>query len=329
MTKTEFQDLLHRYSSSTRTEAEKILILEKQYPYSQLLHSLAARLSKDHSFSNQQTELQLAAVYSADRHVLKEIMSKSMSLLVDEGNKLTVDVNSAIDSIDYADEVMHDLERLHELKHNFEMTFVDLPKQEIKRVMEIKSEVPVDEPKPVRKPPVPPKRIAGEKSKAQRIKEIVKARNLSLVKPVEPSKISSSKHKSDQTGKQKDQKHGTHNIGKKRTSSGDDLIAEIETSKKKLKPEGKKQREQIQIIDQFIKAQPSISSPKDKAATSQGDLAGLKQGEFGDQIISETLVKILVNQGKKDKAIDVLKKLIWKFPQKKAYFAAQIEELKK
>ena len=48
-----------------------------------------------------------------------------------------------------------------------------------------------------------------------------------------------------------------------------------------------------------------------------------------DDIISESLAKIFVNQGKKEKAIDIYKKLIWKFPQKKALFAAQIEKLKK
>ena len=41
------------------------------------------------------------------------------------------------------------------------------------------------------------------------------------------------------------------------------------------------------------------------------------------------LALILIKQGKKEKAIEVLKKLIWKFPQKKTYFAAQIEDLKK
>jgi hypothetical protein len=40
-------------------------------------------------------------------------------------------------------------------------------------------------------------------------------------------------------------------------------------------------------------------------------------------------VEILIHQGKKERAIEVLKKLIWKFPQKKAYFAAQIEDLKR
>ena len=50
---------------------------------------------------------------------------------------------------------------------------------------------------------------------------------------------------------------------------------------------------------------------------------------YNENIISETLAQILIKQGKKEKAIEVLKKLIWKFPQKKAYFAAQIEDLKK
>ena len=83
------------------------------------------------------------------------------------------------------------------------------------------------------------------------------------------------------------------------------------------------------MIDQFIKTQPSISNAKDKPVNiASGDLSTIKTGEFSDNIVSETLVDILLKQGKKDRAIEVLKKLIWKFPQKKAYFAAQIEELK-
>ena len=68
--------------------------------------------------------------------------------------------------------------------------------------------------------------------------------------------------------------------------------------------------------------------PKTTPVT-QNDLADIKSGEFADTIISETLTKILIRQGKKEKAIEVYRKLIWKFPQKKAYFAAQIDELKK
>ena len=112
--------------------------------------------------------------------------------------------------------------------------------------------------------------------------------------------------------------------------NSEELIKEIKTTKKKIKPEGAKQKEQFEIIDQFIKTQPTISNTKAKTPLppSTADLTENTQA-FGDHIISETLVDILLKQGKKEKALEVLKKLIWKFPQKKAYFAAQIEELKK
>ncbi len=109
----------------------------------------------------------------------------------------------------------------------------------------------------------------------------------------------------------------------------DSLIEEIKSTKKKIKPEGAKQKEQIEIIDQFIKTQPTIPRPKPTATvTPDNDLAE-PSAQFGENIVSETLVEILLKQGKKEKAIEALKKLIWKFPQKKAYFAAQIEELRK
>lgn len=106
------------------------------------------------------------------------------------------------------------------------------------------------------------------------------------------------------------------------------LIEEIKSSKKKIKPEGEKQKEQIEIIDQFIKTQPAISRPKPTVSVQASDLSE-PSGQFGENIVSETLVEILLKQGKKERAIEALKKLIWKFPQKKAYFAAQIEELRK
>jgi len=116
----------------------------------------------------------------------------------------------------------------------------------------------------------------------------------------------------------------------KKISSPEKYIEEIKVSKKEIEPEGEKQKEQIQIIDQFIKIQPSISNVKDRIQQAPaGDLSTIKSGEFTDNIVSETLVELLIKQGKKDKAVEVLKKLIWKFPQKKAFFAAQIEDLKK
>ena len=108
-------------------------------------------------------------------------------------------------------------------------------------------------------------------------------------------------------------------------SDTEPLIAEIKSGKRKHKIENPRQKEQNEIIDQFIKTQPII--PKPSSTVPDADLSE-DSSMFSDNIVSETLVEILLKQGKREKAIEVLKKLIWKFPQKKAYFAAQIEDLK-
>lgn len=269
MEKKQLVDLLHHYNSSSTEEAKEVLSLRDEYPYSQVLQALSARVSKDHGFENQQLFLQSAAVYSTDRSVLKEIMSGVFKAIE---NNIQTQVSSTEpataltlqdSSIDYADEVIHDLERLHELKHNFESLAAsfDFPL----------TQSTAEEKKPIRKPPGRPK--------------------------------------------------------KNKEAVVDPIIEDIKATKKKIDPESPKTKEQIAIIDQFIKVQPTIKPKTDQ--TPPGDLSDIKSGEFADNIISETLAEILIRQGKKEKAIEVYKKLIWKFPQKKAYFAAQIEQLKK
>jgi tetratricopeptide (TPR) repeat protein len=111
-----------------------------------------------------------------------------------------------------------------------------------------------------------------------------------------------------------------HSIGDE-----DGLIEQIKSSKTEVEIKNVASVEQNQIIEQFINSSPSIKKGKE---SSDGDLAE-KSAAFGDHIISETLVEILLKQGKKEKAIEVLRKLIWKFPQKKTIFAALIDDLKK
>lgn len=48
-----------------------------------------------------------------------------------------------------------------------------------------------------------------------------------------------------------------------------------------------------------------------------------------DDIVSESLAKLLANQGHKAEAIDMYKKLSLVFPQKSSFFAVQIEKLSK
>ena len=94
--------------------------------------------------------------------------------------------------------------------------------------------------------------------------------------------------------------------------------------KKKLKKE-----EQEKLIEKFIKSDPQMQNVlSSKELIEKKDLSA-PSVKFRDDIISENLANIMIKQGKHETAIDIYKKLIWKFPQKKAYFATQIEELKK
>ena len=294
MEKDLFIKVLQNYVSTTTDEAQQLHLLKEEFPYSQLLHVLSAKASQAHGLSHQQNELQLAAVYSADRGILKGIMSgQSMSngtiatavVAPQVEQKLPTpqaELEQVQEQPDLAETVIKDLKELYESRHNFEVMFAD-------------GAIHVDHEKDL------------GKSKKERIIELSKALNV--------PKEAESEEKPAM---------------KKRREPRKDIIDELVTTKTEIEPESEKQKEQIEIIDHFIKAQPSISNTKDKVGNiTQADLDTIKTGEFNDNIVSETLVELLLKQGKRDKAVEVLKKLIWKFPQKKAYFAAQIEELKK
>ncbi|SHH80622.1 hypothetical protein SAMN04488109_5542 [Chryseolinea serpens] len=338
MEKETFIKLLERYPESTAEEAQAVLMLKEAFPYSQVLHTLSARLCKEQGFSTQTQELQLAAVYAADRGVLKEVMqadhlsvvksARLSSAISEAASVMTAPTPVAppddFDPDSVADEVMHDLEKLHELKQNFEALFIEGKTKAVATPEKEKS-------KPTKTEPPLPVSFHRDlsKSKKERIVELAKALE-------EPPKTK--KERIIELAKALEAQRQQPNppaveprppVKKKRDNPGEDIIEEIASTKETIEPESEKQKEQLEMIDQFIKTQPSISNAKDKPTNiASGDLSTIKTGEFSDNIVSETLVDILLKQGKKDKAIEVLKKLIWKFPQKKAYFAAQIEELK-
>ncbi len=85
---------------------------------------------------------------------------------------------------------------------------------------------------------------------------------------------------------------------------------------------------QRDIIDHFIKSEPRISTFNrgEKDAFTDRDLS--ETSIRPPEIISENLANILIKQGKVDKAIEIYEKLSLKFPEKSAYFASRIQDLK-
>ena len=95
---------------------------------------------------------------------------------------------------------------------------------------------------------------------------------------------------------------------------------------KKIESNGEKEKSTINdLLDKFISEEPRISAPsKDFYSPSAN---ARKSIEESSGIVSETLAKIHVMQGNYKKAISAYKQLILLYPEKKVFFASQIEKI--
>lgn len=86
-------------------------------------------------------------------------------------------------------------------------------------------------------------------------------------------------------------------------------------------------RREDPILDKFIQEEPQIKPPGSQKLNTENKAR--KSAEDPNDLVSETLAQIYVDQMLFEKAIATYKKLSLKFPEKSTYFADQIRELKK
>ena len=86
-------------------------------------------------------------------------------------------------------------------------------------------------------------------------------------------------------------------------------------------------RKEEAIIEKFIREEPQIHPPSPDKLDMENKAR--KSAEDPNDLVSETLATIYTEQMLFHKAIDTYQKLSLKFPEKRAYFADQISELKK
>ncbi|SNC62007.1 hypothetical protein SAMN06265337_0585 [Hymenobacter gelipurpurascens] len=101
------------------------------------------------------------------------------------------------------------------------------------------------------------------------------------------------------------------------------LLAHIAAHRPKLSTSS------LDLINRFLKTKPRIKTAAvdAKPVEEQADLS-VRSIQAAPALASESLAKIMVKQGKIDKAIEIYERLMTRQPEKKAYFADQIQQLK-
>ena len=317
MEKDRFNYLVRNYNSLTQQETAELRAEQDQYSYCQLIKNLIARGDQDNQTEMKDLSLTAAAVYSTDRSVLKQILSEPRGLRHEDFSPIARNLEPiAAPTIleEVKPQVVEPIQVLPVVE-----ALVSAPEQIIK---EIKEPVVVASiPSAVTADP----NFDPDQALAKFIADLGPMREMKL--KFEKALEEFQKVTSQPTAVTEPIAEKPKRKPRASKSNTEQLLNEIKTTKKKVVPESQKQIEQIEIIDQFIKSKPAMPKAGTPVQTEL-DLS-LDNDTYNENVVSETLALILIKQGKKEKAIEVLRKLIWKFPQKKAYFAAQIEDLTK
>lgn len=345
MKKQKFVTLIRNYNNIEKEDLNTLIELEKLYPYSQAIHHLIAKSSVDLKSKYAKLRLNKAALYATDRTILKALIENK----IDFGTVTSINEKRARESIEQKPaslvkqppsthqeaivalrkEVIKNLKELQITKKYylklFEEKYPDTDPEKIKgKALKVKTNKKAAKGKAIKKPG---KKIAKDK-RAKNVSLSVGKGKILDKDSAKTTKVSKTKTRNKKSTKAKKASKTARLKEKKNPKINSDLENIVIHKPKSNKNPTKKQKGQIIIINQFIKADPKIEVTSVDEKSPVEDLSKNSQ-QFNDELISENLAQIMKNQGKTKQAINIYKKLIWKFPQKKSYFATQIDKIKK
>lgn len=346
MNKNGFVQIITHYHEINPQALKSLQALQSKYPYSEAIHAMIA---KGASLQNGKSgkELTIAALYSTDRSILKSVLVEKASLKPAAKvlqKKTTEPTKTPSKTSSSTPKITTPTTRTPKPAAKASSSTV-----EKKKIAVVKQ--------PVRKSPQ--EGVSSEEHEKEmdalrnelflNLEELRKSKSYLMelfdhsdtVQPKGKKTSTSGKKKAEP--KKSPKRKTVISSAKKETKTDSPASKQVKpVSTKSVKPKtpsdpiiDDSENNDDESIDNgtlntLIENLENKRKEENQKADENGDQSDLSvpSVEFGDDLVSENLAKIMIKQGKKEKAIDIYKKLIWKFPQKKAYFASQIENLK-
>lgn len=354
MNKQKFVDLLRQPGSISDSNLIELEELTAKNPYFNSAHTVIAKASKLLKSPQSNKRVNTAAIYATSRKALKKYIQGATEFKEAIVETVKIDTPQAASSNEnlpnvllsesdhnsLIDEVYDNIEEWRKSRNHFleyelaieeagakekakKSSDVDKIKSKIAKEIIAEEEevaqamkgIKKDAPKTKKKtaPPKPPKAKVTSAKKT----------------PVVKASAKTSRTKASTTKKAPAKKAAKPKPSAKVAKDTDSTDGKKKKPKESINTKSKPKEDQSTIIDQFITTSPSIQTGKLKEFGEQNVDLSEKSNEFPTDIITENMANIFVSQGKTEKAISIYKKLILKSPEKKSYFASQIENLKK
>ncbi|HNQ11570.1 MAG TPA: hypothetical protein PKH65_07260 [Bacteroidia bacterium] len=335
MNKERFLELLKNPVDIPTSEINQLKELVQQFPYFNSARILYAKSLKDSNNLLYDAELRKAAIYSNDRKVLHDYMQKK----VIDNKELPAFTSELLEEAQQAEEVI--IEQPTELNEPIQAAPIDSDtdeqKSDLQKIIASRlSELSKEESAGTLESKTIEATTEPEIQSAELDDESHTVESLNEVEPVidvetQFEEIKETHVSIDIQDKRsfvewlRFVKAGLH-IHIVNESKEEELIKEQEQKPVKSNTE-KLQNENDEIISKFIQSNPRIDPAKSKFY-SPVDMARNSIVE-NEEIVSETLAGIYAQQGNMAKAVRSYEILSLKYPEKKAYFAGLILQLKK
>ena len=322
LTKSDLLPLLKQPEAITAETLTDLEELAWQFPYFQAVHTLIAKAKHDQQAPDAEAVLHRAAIYAPDRRRLRKI-------ILEEVHRPPAEL---------ADELAPPLTEAPTVEKEAEPVDAPVVSPEVPEPTIEEASEPMEEPvvsfeasEPVVTEENEPEATINATESEPEITVVAEEQALeprTAEQEEAPSVAEPAITPEPNTTDEADERESVYDALGKNLKNLQEVRSAQRPEDQKPLTSGTTQQEQQELMDKFVNQEhDKLSTPMDLEATI-ADLAE-KSTQAPEELMTENLAEIFIKQGKVEKGLALYEKLSLKFPEKKAYFADKIEQLKK